>query len=373
MDSAPEQPLSPLSSDHSSIEDTLLPDNYPPLETALPAPAPSTTRRLFFGPFGLRAGWSLLLYLAIVTAIIAGVQVGQKEYKAHHPQAVSQTTAKLDPSAPMKLQPAIIGEGSSFLVFLLVAWIMSRIERRPFSAFGLGGPHALSRFFTGAAWGVAALSLLVGALWALHLIAFDAQLDHGAEILRFGAAQLLLFLSVGLVEEYLFRGYLQFTLTRGLVSLGNLISRPHARTIAFWIAALFTSALFFAAHLGNSGESALGLVIVFLVGVVFLAALWRTGSLWWAIGFHTAWDWSQSFLYGVPDSGQFAEGRLFSTHPLGNPLLSGGTDGPEGSVLCIPILLLVILVLVFLTRPAPQPALETKDAPLPSAEEIVAA
>ena len=53
----------------------------------------------------------------------------------------------------------------------------------------------------------------------------------------------------------------------------------------------------------HSGENPVGLFRVFLVGVVFTLALWRTGSLWWAIGFHMAWDWAQSFLYGVPDSG----------------------------------------------------------------------
>jgi membrane protease YdiL (CAAX protease family) len=94
------------------------------------------------------------------------------------------------------------------------------------------------------------------------------------------------------------------------------------------------------------------------VGVVFTLALWRTGSLWWAIGFHMAWDWAQSFLYGVPDSGYLIQGRLFATEALGNPLLSGGADGPEGSVFSIAVLLLVIVVLWF-TKPAPQPALET--------------
>jgi len=53
------------------------------------------------------------------------------------------------------------------------------------------------------------------------------------------------------------------------------------------------------------------------------------------------------------------QGRLFSTHALGNKLFSGGTVGPEGSILCAPILLLVILVLLF-THPSPQPLLEIK-------------
>jgi hypothetical protein len=226
----------------------------------------------------------------------------------------------------------------------------------------------------GAVWGLAAMSLLIGTLCSMHLLVFDGELDHGLAILGWGGAQLFGFLCVGLVEEYLFRGYLQFTLTRGLVCVGNLISRRHGRTIAFWIAAVITSILFFLAHTGNSGETPVGLLLVFVAGVAFLVALWRTGSLWWAIGFHMAWDWAQSFLYGVPDSGGLVQGRLFATHALGNPFLSGGTDGPEGSVLCIPVLVLMILVLVFLTRSSPQPPLETKERLLElKAEDSVAA
>ena len=92
-------------------------------------------------------------------------------------------------------------------------------------------------------------------------------------------------------------------------------------------------------------------------GMVFVVALWRTGSLWWALGFHMSWDWAQSFLYGVPDSGGLMQGRLFATHAVGNPLLSGGTVGPEGSVLIIPVLCLVLVVLLF-TKRSPQPPLE---------------
>ena len=100
---------------------------------------------------------------------------------------------------------------------------------------------------------------------------------------------------------------------------------------------------FFFSHIHNAGETATGLAAVFLAGVVFSYALWRTGSLWWGIGAHMAWDWTQSFLFGVPDSGILSAGRLFQTHAMGPAWLSGGVDGPEGSVLVIPALLLLVL------------------------------
>jgi len=81
--------------------------------------------------------------------------------------------------------------------------------------------------------------------------------------------------------------------------------------------------------------------------MVFCFSLWRTGSLWWAIGLHTSWDWGQSFLYGVPDSGLMVQHRLLATHPVGKPILSGGTTGPEGSIFIIAILFLICLIILF--------------------------
>jgi len=333
---------------------------FEPGPFSVPPPPGPGARRIFLGPYGLRAGWSLLIYFAILFSIAFGIRAVH-DYNKHkaHPAAAAAVAARQDPNAPMRATDAIEQEGIAFSVILAISLVMALIERRRVSAYGLGGQRAVSRFLVGTVWGLAAMGLLIGALRLLHLLSFDAQLDHGWQIVRFGALQLAGFLFVGLLEEYMFRGYLQFTLTRGLVGLSSVISRQHGKAVAFWIATLITSALFFLAHTGNSGEDKVGLLLVFLAGVAFVVALWRTGSLWWAIGFHMAWDWSQSFLYGVPDSGLLVQGRMFATHAMGNPVLSGGTVGPEGSVLCIPVLLLVIVVLLF-TSPAPLPPLETK-------------
>jgi len=370
---------------------TLLPTS--PLES--PQSTPRRTRRtIFFGPFGLRAGWSLLIYLALLGAFIGGlygIGHGIHLHRAHVAAVAAAKAGKPAPppetspfkqedGKPMALSYMISAEGGLFALFLFVSWLMARIEHRKLSAFGLGGAHRVSRFLVGAFWGIAAISLLILALHTFHLLAFDARLDHGRSIFFWGALQLIGFLLVGFTEEYSMRGYLQFTLTRGFVSIGNFLSPQHARTIAFWIAALITSTLFFLGHTHNAGENWLGLFQVFLAGVVFVVALWRTGSLWWGIGFHMAWDWGQSFLYGVPDSGGLEQGRLFATHALGNKLYSGGTVGPEGSVLCAPILLLVIAVLFF-THPSPQPPIElpapklapsTQDSALPDTPSAIA-
>jgi hypothetical protein len=97
----------------------------------------------------------------------------------------------------------------------------------------------------------------------------------------------------------------------------------------------------------NSGESPIGLLTAGLVATVFYLSLWRTGALWWAIGFHPAWDWSESFLYGVPDSGLMVQHHLLAARPVGKPVLSGGATGPEGSIMTLVIMALTILIILF--------------------------
>lgn len=120
----------------------------------------------------------------------------------------------------------------------------------------------------------------------------------------------------------------------------------HSTDLAFWTSALIFSALFGFSHQSNPNESPIGMLSAGLAGMVFCFSLWRTGSLWWAIGFHTSWDWGQSFLYGVADSGLSIQHRLLATHPTGKPILSGGATGPEGSIFILAILAVIIAIVV---------------------------
>jgi membrane protease YdiL (CAAX protease family) len=114
----------------------------------------------------------------------------------------------------------------------------------------------------------------------------------------------------------------------------------------FWQAAWVTSTLFGFMHTGNSGETWIGIFSAAAIGFVFCVSIRLTGSAWWAIGFHGAWDWAQTFFYGTADSGFQPQGHYLSTSPAGPAFWSGGADGPEGSILVVAIILLTILGLV---------------------------
>jgi membrane protease YdiL (CAAX protease family) len=183
-------------------------------------------------------------------------------------------------------------------------------------------------FLHGAIWGVVPLALLLLALHSLGVSDFGSpELPAGA-LLKFGFLWALVFMLTGICEEFAVRGYPQCTLTR---------------SVGFWPAAVLTSLILGLAHAGNSGEAMLGLIGVFAAGLVACLMLRRTGDLWFPIGFHFSWDYAESFIFGVPDSGSIAAGHLLSTHMHGSKWLSGGSVGPEGSVLAFVMLGLTTL------------------------------
>ena len=323
--------------------DTQFPNNNVTLTPAEPIPptGPSTLHRIFIGNDGLRAGWSLLIFIAIFVALaFCANRIGHKLYPP--PPKTANTPSEISPSF------GYVAELIPFLITVLVTWIMSKIERRPNSVYGFGDSRMLSHFFAGLAWGIICLSLLILTLLKSGLLVFDSRLLFGGDILRYGAIWLFAFFLVGLLEEYLTRGYVLYTLSRGLAGIYQWAFKTrHSAALGFWTSAVILSFLFGFGHKSNPGESPIGLLSAGLASMVFCLSLWRTGSLWWAIGLHTSWDWGQSFLYGVPDSGLMVQHHLLSNHPVGKPILSGGTAGPEGSIFILAILALIAVVIVF--------------------------
>ena len=305
-----------------------------------PIERPSPLYNVFFGTEGLRAGWSILIFVALFAAFLFLAHL--ISVKVHPPTHHTSS----DHTIPFFFM--FLNEAVPLVVVGIVTWIMSKVERRPVGVYGLGGTRKLPHFIAGLAWGIICLTPFILILWKAGFLVFDNRLLFGSDILRYGAEWLGLFFAVGLLEEYFTRGYLQYTLTRGLAGIFRwAFKTPHSNVLAFWTSALFFSTLFGVAHGSNPGESPIGLVTAGLASMMFCLVLWRTGSLWWAIGFHTTWDWGQSFLYGVADSGIMVQHHLLATHPVGKPLLSGGTTGPEGSIIILPIIVLIVAVIVF--------------------------
>jgi hypothetical protein len=314
--------------------------------------------RIFIGPQGLRAGWSLLLFYSMY--YLFRIVVGTIFYTAG---LVGDT---VDDSA----SSVLIVELVPFISLVASAAIMSLLEGRRILSYNLAGPRGAFRFASGALVGFLALSLLVAMLAWGGWLRFDAASMPGAQALRFGALWGCAFLVVACVEEGLFRCYALFTLARGInfwwalaaeivlcgdmylhsrsngawgvyliVLLGLfpclILNQKPAPRSGFWQAAWVTSTAFAFYHTLNNGENWMGVFAAGAVGFVFCVSVRLTGSAWWAIGFHAAWDWAETYFYGAADSGLQGKGHFLNASPVGNPLWSGGSDGPEGSLLVL--------------------------------------
>lgn len=303
---------------------------------------------VFYNDRGLRAGWRLLIFFAILAVIAISAQTIVRRVG---PGAGAKT-----PNGYLAPLTFAVGELVPFLVLLFICWIMSRIEQRPVSEYGLPLRRpAFSRFWTGyILWGFVPLSILLLVLRALGIFYFGSLNLHGSPILIWGLAWALVFVIVGFFEEFFFRGYVLYTLADG---------------IGFWPAAIILATGFAYAHMGNGGETHVGIVATALFALFASATLWRTGSLWLAVGAHAGWDWGQSFFYGVNDSGFQAPGHLLSPHvrPGAPEWLSGGSVGPEGSVLTLILwgLMFVLFLMLYRKRSEPAPLLAFSEQPGP--------
>ncbi|MGC1871279.1 MAG: CPBP family intramembrane glutamic endopeptidase [Acidobacteriaceae bacterium] len=304
--------------------------------TSEPQPITPTPlrHRMFIGPNGLRAGWSLAIYGLIVAACLTMIHFSADAihaYLRHGKPPVHPSRIQIFAPGPRILQELLL-----LLCVLLAAWIMSRIEKRPFGEYGLGGnSRRLPQFLQGFCWGFAFISLLILSLYLGHYIVLTGIVLHGFRALEYALAWMVFFLLVGVFEEFFFRGYIQYTLARG-IGYG---------AVGFWISAILWNFGFGFVHSNNSGESPIGLFQAGFIGLIFCLSLWYTRSLWWAIGAHATWDWGESYFYGTADSGMLSKGHLLGSHPQGGLLMSGGATGPEGSVISIVVAMLIALVI----------------------------
>jgi membrane protease YdiL (CAAX protease family) len=283
-------------------------------------------RKTYFNSVELRAGWRFAIFAVIL--VLIGQIVNAVVRAATHGKGPGPLLTPFGTSAFEALQ---------FGVILLAAFLMSKIERRRMASYGLPLRPAFGKnFWVGILWGFGALSLLLLCMYGTRDMSVGATTLNLGQAIGYGAVWAVGFTLVGFSEEYLFRGYPQFTLTTGM---------------GFWPSALVLSLLFGFAHSGNPGEKPLGLVAVVIVAMFFCLTLWKTGNLWWAVGFHAGWDWGESFFYGTADSGIKATGHLLNpSFRAGADRITGGSVGPEGSVLILPLFVVLFLAFHFAYR-----------------------
>src|SRR5271156_4548064 len=240
------------------------------------------TENFFMGPNGMRAGWRLLLFLCIFLGCAKAAN-----FVVHHTPLAAWYDAQ--DKTMMTAPTQIFLEGIALFALVVATGVMALIEKRTYADYYLPMNQFLGkRFWQGVPYGFAMLSLLLVLIAAFHGFSLAGMALPGADALKFGALYGIAFLMVGLFEEGCFRGYMQVTLGPG---------------IGVWLAAVLLSIFFGAIHLSNLGEAWFGAAMAGSFGILAAFSLQRTGNIWFPIGMHAAWDWAETYFYGVPDSG----------------------------------------------------------------------
>lgn len=231
--------------------------------------------------------------------------------------------------------PFLIGAVVLFSSTTLVGWGCGAIfEELPFSALGWG-PHRgwLKNVALGSLLGAASLLLAAGFTAVTSGIKFTFNSSPGSTIGRTAIVSFVIFLIAGAAEESLFRGYPLQTFTRAKLA---------------WVGVLLTSLPFAAVHLANPNVSrGFTFINTAVAGVWLAAAYLRTRSLWFPLGLHWAWNWTQASLLGLPVSGiqRIAPAPLLHAMNAGPDWLTGGAYGIEGGAACTVALVISTIVI----------------------------
>jgi hypothetical protein len=228
----------------------------------------------------------------------------------------------------------------SFILFLTIpfgllglavlGWIRF-VERRSFASAGLVADRSLRRFLMGHLTGVGMASAIVAGIWLAGGFQAGAIAPAFQSPMALAAIAALCasFVLQSSVEEFVFRGW-------------ALSAIPPKFGIV--LAVILSSAAFLLLH---SGRGAAPLVYLNTGLFALFACVWaiRRGQVWGVMGWHSGWNWilAVGFESRVTGIEAHVPALFLQMRSIGPDMLTGGTDGPEGSIACAAVLIAGIL------------------------------
>lgn len=202
--------------------------------------------------------------------------------------------------------------GWSAVGFAVYIGLVRLIERRPVTELALPG--------MGRELGI---GLLVGTglytACILILMVTGIYKIEGLNPVSYMLPAIVVPLSSGIFEELLFRG---------------VLFRIVEEWLGSWISLVVSSLVFGLVHLMNPAATLLGAIFISVeAGILLAAAYMLTRRLWMSMGFHIAWNYTQSGVFSGIVSGSDTDPGLIKPVIDGPALLTGGTFGVEASVI----------------------------------------
>jgi membrane protease YdiL (CAAX protease family) len=218
----------------------------------------------------------------------------------------------------------------NLVVALLCTGAFALYERRRLDSYGLPFDRAFClQTFEGALAAVVLVGAVGLAMIALGGMQIRGMADEAGALAVSALAWFGATACAGLAEELFFRAYFLQTLWKG---------------IGFWPAAILIAFVFAADHyFYKTGENIWDVITLVSLSLFMSFTVLRTGTLWFAAGFHSAFNFMQLFVIGTPNGARFPVGRLFDAQFRGPAWLTGGVLGTEASLLMYPAITLLWL------------------------------
>jgi membrane protease YdiL (CAAX protease family) len=263
----------------------------------------------------LRAGWRLLLQALVFIALLITVRGIFN--------SLGRTT----------VTGAVLAGSFYLAAGLGMAWLLARfIDRRPFGDYGFHLSHSWwMDFGFGYVLGALMMTGIFLIEWRAGWISVRASPETSSPLIMCTVllASLLVYVAVGINEEFTFRGYQLRNLAEGLA--GRWVSPTPAIVLALCISAT----AFGLSHLWNRNASVVTTANIVLGGLAFGLPYVLTGELAIPLGLHISWNLCQGTVFGFPVSGHVPIRPMIALEQGGPVLWTGGEFGPEGGLLAI--------------------------------------
>ena len=183
----------------------------------------------------------------------------------------------------------------TFLMYILFIYIWIVVF---FVIFIFKNNHYIIDKITNKSKGNNIAYLFLGLLIGLVLNGFCALIAmiNGDFTLRF--SQFEIFPAIGLLFAVFVQSSAEELLCRGFM-YQRLLKSTNSPAFAI----IFNSLFFAALHLFNNGMSILAFYCILIFGVLTSMIVYYFDSLWMVMGLHAMWNFTQSILFGLPNSG----------------------------------------------------------------------
>ncbi|TDT58454.1 CPBP family intramembrane glutamic endopeptidase [Fonticella tunisiensis] len=287
--------------------------------------------RIFINKNGkLRSGWKIWIVLMasifaafvlnyVISFLSLSLMVSWSKFKA---LSISEDYAiQIVLRSPVRNY--MLGLAGNLSIIAAVAVALKLIDRGKFRDIGvIFSRKSFKELIFGLLLGILSMSVIFFILLKIDNISLShPQFNY---YMLYG---LITFIFVGIAEEMFSRGYCIMVLRQTQIK---------------WAPVAGSSIIFTLLHLGNPNLKILGLINIFLTGILFALMYIKTESIFMSAGFHITWNYFQGNIFGFPVSGVDSKG-FYGVKILKDNLLTGGSFGPEAGILTTSVLLLIML------------------------------